>query len=235
MKYTNAQLRALATEYVLGTLRGAARRRFAAIAAANLDARRILRRTEIWFSPLALRLRPVKPPAPVWDDIARQVGEGSRGSTRVAAPWAGWRVVALAASVATVALATTLATRPPRIETRMAPPRYIAIVVDAKRPLWLLTESPEGGTMRALAIGMIEIDPTRSFELWSLPDDGGAPVSLGLLQTVGESSLMLSSRAREVLAGSSTVAVSVEPRGGSPTGAPTGPVVYTAPLVRNTT
>jgi anti-sigma-K factor RskA len=67
------------------------------------------------------------------------------------------------------------------------------------------------------------------FELWALPK-GGAPVSLGVLPATGASSRMLTAMQKQALASSSQVAVSIEPRGGSPTGQPTGAVLYVAPL-----
>jgi anti-sigma-K factor RskA len=48
----------------------------------------------------------------------------------------------------------------------------------------------------------------------------------------GESTLPLNDTAAQTLEASSTLAVSLEPAGGSPTGAPTGPIVYTAPVVQ---
>ena len=50
----------------------------------------------------------------------------------------------------------------------------------------------------------------------------GAPRSLGLLPG-GSGVVALKGK---VLAGADTLAVTVEPAGGSPTGAPTGPIVY---------
>ncbi|HEY3515538.1 MAG TPA: anti-sigma factor, partial [Gammaproteobacteria bacterium] len=70
-----------------------------------------------------------------------------------------------------------------------------------------------------------------SYELWMLQDNA-APVSLGLIPGVGNAVLPLSAAQLGVLAQTMTLAVSLEPAGGSPTGLPTGPVIFTAPLVR---
>jgi anti-sigma-K factor RskA len=67
------------------------------------------------------------------------------------------------------------------------------------------------------------------YELWALPK-GGSPVSLGVLPAVGASSRTLSAIQKQALASSSQVAVSIEPPGGSPTGQPTGDIVFVAPL-----
>jgi anti-sigma-K factor RskA len=67
--------------------------------------------------------------------------------------------------------------------------------------------------------------PDKSYELWAVAPNT-APRSLGLVE---EASL---SRVLDVPpSGDLTLAVSLEPKGGSPTGAPTGPVVFTGALV----
>jgi anti-sigma-K factor RskA len=67
------------------------------------------------------------------------------------------------------------------------------------------------------------------YELWALPK-GAAPVSLGVLPAAGASSRTLTVMQKQALALSTQVAVSIEPLGGSPTGQPTGAVLYVAPL-----
>ncbi|HAN29081.1 MAG TPA: anti-sigma factor, partial [Haliea salexigens] len=61
--------------------------------------------------------------------------------------------------------------------------------------------------------------------------DAGVPVSLGLLPQSGSLTISLGSAERAALERSSTLAVSLEPPGGSPKAVPTGPVLYTAPLL----
>jgi anti-sigma-K factor RskA len=53
-----------------------------------------------------------------------------------------------------------------------------------------------------------------------------------LLPVTGDALLPLDAQAHAVLAQTPTLAVSLEPAGGSPTGLPTGPVLFTAPLLR---
>jgi anti-sigma-K factor RskA len=67
------------------------------------------------------------------------------------------------------------------------------------------------------------------YELWALPK-GGNPVSLGVLPAEGTSTRVLTMIQKAALASSSQLAVSIEPPGGSPTGQPTGEVVFMAPL-----
>jgi len=59
-----------------------------------------------------------------------------------------------------------------------------------------------------------------------------APVSLGLMPKNGRRDLVLTAAQRTALAASGKIAVSLEPIGGSPTGAPTGPVLFVAEVTR---
>jgi anti-sigma-K factor RskA len=63
-----------------------------------------------------------------------------------------------------------------------------------------------------------------SYELWLLPAEGGAPISLGVLAAL-DARLTVPAVDSARLRVGAKLAVSVEPRGGSPTGAPTGPVI----------
>ncbi|MBT9383392.1 anti-sigma factor [Pseudooceanicola sp. CBS1P-1] len=75
----------------------------------------------------------------------------------------------------------------------------------------------------------LRIPPGRARELWLLPADGSAPVSLGLVPAARDSYVTLPAALGARLAGG-TLAVSDEPEGGSPTGQPTGAVLASGPL-----
>jgi anti-sigma-K factor RskA len=67
-------------------------------------------------------------------------------------------------------------------------------------------------------------------ELWLVRAEV-PPRSLGLIPTAGEARLQLGQEATTALLSGGLLAVSQEPKGGSPTGLPTGPVVFTGPLL----
>ena len=71
----------------------------------------------------------------------------------------------------------------------------------------------------------------RELELWMLPGQG-PPRSLGVIPSDGVRKVGLSAAPDAAFRGIDALAVSLEPRGGSPTGAPTGPVLYTGRLER---
>jgi anti-sigma-K factor RskA len=218
----------LAGEYVLGTLLGRARRRFERLMNAYLPPRRAVIWWEQRLADLALTLPGVEPPPGTWSLIERRIAPitSPRRTAR------GWQALAACLAAVTIGLVTFVTLREPPIELRAVQPAQVAIVADAAAPLWVVHAFPELEQLRIRAVRPIEIEAGRAYELWMLPNAGTPPVSLGLLPASGEITLPLSATAAQVLIASSTLAVSLEPAGGSPTGAPTGPVVYTAALVQ---
>lgn len=238
MNYENPELLdRLAAEYVVGTLRGRARRRFSGLMQGFLAPRRAVLRWEQRLAPLAAALTPVSPPETLWPRIAAELGAGKRRP--VAASPARWQALAAVLALTSIGLGTLLLTRAPQIvvEERVTEtarrPDYIVVVANAeRRPVWALSAYRALGELDARAVDVAPVGPTNAYELWMLPDDGAAPVSLGLLPVEGTGKLPLNERQLTVLASTSTLAVSLEPAGGSPTGAPTGPVLFTAPVIR---
>jgi anti-sigma-K factor RskA len=220
MRYDNPQLLdALAREYVLGTLHGRARARFARVLGASLSARRAVLGWEKHLAPLARSVPAVEPPPHVWEGIETAIGARSR-PTRGAGLWP-----ALAAGLAAIAglFGGLYVSQPEQAQ-------YVAVIADQTTPIWVLQAFTE--ELRVNTVNGRPIPATNSYELWMLPGGGAAPVSLGLLPATSNALLPLDAQAHAVLAQTATLAVSLEPAGGSPTGAPTGPVLFTAPLLR---
>ncbi|WP_417243680.1 anti-sigma factor domain-containing protein [Celeribacter sp.] len=70
----------------------------------------------------------------------------------------------------------------------------------------------------------------RVFELWLIADGADAPVSLGVLPDTDVAMIRVPQGLREQMQGA-TLAISDEPTGGSPTGAPTGAVLAAGTVV----
>jgi anti-sigma-K factor RskA len=218
---------ALAAEYVLGTLRGAARRRFERWRGESWYNERRVQAWEDRFVPLAFKLRPVEPSPQVWAGIEKRIGAAS---TRRASSWSPLR--SLAAAVVLIAVvaggfATWRITQGPSL----AP--LATIAASNGQVAWQLEVNGDHSLLRAVAAAGVRPSPGRSFELWALPDNGDAPVSLGVLPDTGRADRALSERQRQALGRASRVAVSFEPAGGSPTGAPTGPVLFVAERIKS--
>ena len=80
--------------------------------------------------------------------------------------------------------------------------------------------SLKGDALRIAHISGAAAEPGRVHEVWLIVGDA-APVSLGLI--AGAETTLL----RTGLSAGMVLAISLEPQGGSPTGAPTGPVLVT--------
>jgi anti-sigma-K factor RskA len=139
-----------------------------------------------------------------------------------------WRGLSLAATAAALVLAVMLRTAP------VAGPQYVAVFSgEQAQPLWVVSADLERGSMSIRPVNASAPAPDKSYELWVLPAGGAAPRSMGLLPTTGPSvETALPENIRAVLASAQTLAISVEPEGGSPTGAPTGPVIHTASILQ---
>jgi anti-sigma-K factor RskA len=227
MRYDDPQLlEALAREYVLGLLPARSRARFARVLSFSLVARRAVTAWERRFAPLAAAVRPVEPPVSAWTGIETALGLRAAPRARAAGIWP-----ALAAALAIVAVlfAGLYFSQQPSVER----PAYVSVVTDAATgPVWLLQAFTEARALRVSTVNPRPAPAGSSYELWMLPD-GGNPVSLGLLPEMGAAQLGLNAAQLGVLTRTMTLAVSVEPAGGSPTGLPTGPVILTAPLIRS--
>jgi anti-sigma-K factor RskA len=212
----------LASEYALGTLRGPARRRFERWRANTPLVDQRCRFWEERLMHLAKGLTPVQPPRHVWPAIQRRLNLTTRQSAlrRI-------RPFALAASVVlVVGLAALLYWRSLPADRATA---VATISAKSGDHIWELQVFGNTDRLVARAAKLPARPPGSDYELWALPK-GAAPVSLGILPAAGASSRTLTMMQKQALALSSQVAVSIEPLGGSPTGQPTGTIVYVAPL-----
>jgi len=208
----------LAAEFVLGTLAGSARRRFEHWRGANAFVARRVRAWEERLARLVLRLAPVAPSPGVWTAIERRL-DAEQPSR--------WRALAAAvAAVAVLGIGWFL-------WQKMRPPQAQAVIAAEGGPvLWRIEVAADGEHVEVSATDAARVPDQRSLELWALPAEA-APVSLGLMPASGSVRLALDARQLAAIGRAAHVAVSEEPPGGSPTGAPTGPVLYVAAISRS--
>ena len=108
---------------------------------------------------------------------------------------------------------------------------YVAVLSDPKteKPVIFVSAGRDSNELWVRTLDASIRVPDMSLELWALPASG-APKSLGLVSGEEKGTLKLASAAETSLAEVPRLAVSLEPKGGSPTGAPTGPVLFTGRL-----
>jgi anti-sigma-K factor RskA len=229
MDYSRPELiERLAADYAAGTLRGAARRRLQALLPAHPALREAIARWEQRLMPMLASIPPEPPPTRVWKRIEARIGPASSRSGADLAWWqklALWRTLAGAGFVATMALALVVAQPDP-----VLPP--IVVVLEAQQPVagvqpasFVASISGDGGAVVTRPIVPVALQADRALELWVVPP-AGAPRSLGL---ISERNATVVKR-EQVVRGAAALAVSLEPAGGSPTGAPTGPILYVGKL-----
>jgi anti-sigma-K factor RskA len=219
-----------AAEYVLGTLDGTERVEVENELRESDDLRR---RVEAWESRLVGLndlISPVAPPARTWAAIERRLGFSPVPRAAGVTGAGLWRALALVASVACLVLAVLLVREQALLlDPSFAPPQSVVLRTSDQQPLWLLQVNWQAGTVSAEVIEAIPPDKGKDHQLWLLGAADEAPLSLGLLPANGRVTHTFAHLPEHRLS-ASAVAVSLEPAGGSPTGQPTGPVLYSAPL-----
>jgi anti-sigma-K factor RskA len=121
----------------------------------------------------------------------------------------------------------------PLLQTPSATSSYVAVLSDPRtqRPVMFVSAGRKGSQLRVKTLDPAIHMNDASLELWALPK-GGKPRSLGVLSGAN-AVLRLASSADQSLSNVPMLAVSLEPKGGSPTGLPTGPVLYSGPCVKD--
>lgn len=226
MDYGKTELAdALAADYVVGTMRGGARRRFEALLPAHIELRRATRAWQERLMPLTAAIEPVEPSGQVWRRISDRL---DRRRSIVSGAWhrlSFWRSLTAFTSIAAIGLAVLLASPRPQ-----APPVVVVLAPVGAAPSTGAAAAPivasisgDHRTLVTRAVVPVAVRGDRSLELWAVPKDGTAPRSLGVLPGGNGATVALRG---QVLADVDTLAVTVEPLGGSPTGKATGPIVY---------
>jgi anti-sigma-K factor RskA len=216
---------ALAAEYALGTLRGPARmyleRRL-------LHDRALASEVARWqetFCRLDASLAPVVPPERVWKKIQLRLPaeknvvpippRSTASLSRFRWHYAGWAIAAGLALLLVV----------PRWLPSPIPLTPVAVLSGSQGQQWVVNLDKGNNRLNITPMNAQSLADNRSLQLWSIAP-GGKPRSLGLVLPADVTQLTLS----EALPTGATLAISIEPRGGSPTGQPTGAVLFSGQL-----
>jgi anti-sigma-K factor RskA len=209
-------------EYALGTLAGDERAAFEAELARDESLRRAVAVWSERLQPLADSVPPVAPPLALRDRVLARVGGPERSAERFSiVRWLAWTFGASAVAAAVAVAAVFLFTpQPPELggyAMLREPTDSMNVVVfqidTARSQMVLLADAPDAGA-------------GKDYELWVLPP-GKSPVSLGTLKVEQRIERPIDAMRAALIQPGTTLAVSLEPSGGSVTGAPTGPVLYT--------
>jgi anti-sigma-K factor RskA len=222
---------ALAGEYVLGTLDARSAARVAAALASDAALRGAVAAWERRLAPLSALALPEAPPEGLWDRIDAAIAPAAApaAALAIARPaerrprLALWRIWAIGATLIAAAFAGVA------YVPRTPAPGFMAVLVAGQsQPAFAAMVRPGGelhlAAMTSMAGSRPQAPAGKQWELWGMPPGAKAPTSLGLIPMQGGTLNIATPAVRPQK--DMLIMISVEPPGGSPTGQPTGPVVF---------
>jgi anti-sigma-K factor RskA len=228
---------ALAAEYVLGTLDAAERELVARRRQVEPMLDRAIENWQVRLSPLTEALAPIEPPAEIFGAIERRIdtvtAEEAQGKVvDLTRRLRRWRLAAVGSGALAACLAIGFGLRETVMRTE--PRSFVAVLQkDAASPAFIVTVDID---TKSLTVRPVDAParPGKSYELWIIDASLGAPKSLGVVGDQKFTQRAALARFDRTVVEKATYAVTLEPAGGSPTGAATGPVLWTGHLVQAT-
>ena len=234
----------LAAEYVLGSLDVDERK---AVAARRSTDAKLSRAIETWekrLAPLTHRAPAIAPPPYMFRSIASRLGALRRPSI-TPARFSRQRAFAVGACglAACLALAVVWLRDLPHIPLPRIPTTFVAqlqpsaaqAVLEDGANVWTPFRFEVSFDLRASTVVVSPVaaaaSSTRHYQLWLIPQEsGGLPISLGVIGLPKTTtSPWLATYPPDDLP-NTTLAVSLEPKDGSPIGMPSGPLVFVGKL-----
>ncbi len=229
MKYTDPELRDhLASAYVLGTLTGRARTRFESLLKYDACLREQVQTWETRLAPLALAIPDVTPPMRLWQRISNRAGLGNRLNLSADMRAYGWRVLAAIGVSTTLVLALYIGGH-----LALPPVTALAVMSDEQGRAGMVLSWPDLSKLRdpQIRLRTVQDHPAMALdtvlELWLLSDNDekNRPQSLGTVVAGKDQAIKLNAEQASAIKGAWGFALSIEPKNGSSTGQPAGPII----------
>lgn len=218
----------LAREFVLGSLRGAARRRLVALMRERPELRHKVHAWEERLFPLMLRAPRVRAPARVWRKVHARISPRGLAATEGRSRWRNALAGVVLAALALIGVGVALLRDPPFT--------MVAVLNDQRaQPAIVVSWSAAQAARGRLALRVLahpDMPPGTSWEAWLLRASGAAPVSMGLVGIEADQVLELPGPAASMLASAEAIGISVERKGGSPSAMPSGPFLFQGAVLR---
>jgi anti-sigma-K factor RskA len=218
--------KALAGEYVLGLLDGEAKMTVERRIASDAE---FAREVEAWRSRLAAFDDTVDPRTAsdtLWSRIEAGLGSAAL-APETQSLWARFwnnlpalRVATLGTTFAALLLAVGLGFA---IRAANQQPVMVAVLVDGNRTGAVVHAFADGRVV-LLPLMPIDVPAGRAIEVWTLPSRERGPVSVGLMSRA--QTLQLSLKDLPAPKPDQLFELTLEPATGSPTGRPTGPILF---------
>lgn len=232
----------LAAEYALGVLDGEDLASARSLLASDPDFAREVARWSGRLAPLLDEVEQTPPPQRLWRSISDRLGPDLRPSAEIhqlRRNVSVWRGISAGAMAIAASLALFLVVQPrtvtapaPVEQPAQAPPPLVAMIGNDEAAMAMVATWDSAN--RRLLVAAADPMPRaagRTHELWVIPADG-TPRSLGTMADDPTIRMQVAEPMASELQEGVTLAVSVEPAGGSPTGQPTGPVIASGKLER---
>jgi anti-sigma-K factor RskA len=203
----------LAAEYALGSLEGVERREAERLLAADAAFARSVATWQQRLTPLAAHVAPVAPPGDLWRRIEASIAPATVSTAPFRRRVRFWQATTAGALAIAASLAAFIVLREPER------PRVAVLSPLAGGAPVLMATAERNGWLVVRPTASISVPTDKDLQLWSLTQGDTQPRSLGLLPPSGGQRIAQ-------LAPNTQLLVSLEPKGGSPTGQPTGPVLY---------
>jgi anti-sigma-K factor RskA len=219
--------RTQAAEYVLGLLEGEAKANAERRLIADASFAREVERWRARFAEFDDATEPQAAGETLWTRIESTVIHAAPLRATKPSLWAAlWsdiavlRVAVVGASFAALLLAIGFGAA---VRQASQQPAMIAVLVDGDRAGAVVHAFADGRVM-LLPLTSINVPAGRALQVWTLPSRERGPVSVGLMDRARTLELQLGNLPRP---GSGQLfEITLEPAGGSPTGRPTGPILF---------
>lgn len=217
----------LAARYVLGTLRGPARQRFARLLPQLPQARAAVAEWESTLNQLALSVPPEVPPAHVWQGIEARINPASRRAPQTW--WMTWLQPLLGMAFGVVMTLGLTRWMPHVAETpaqaaqaqQSVPASYVGILLDVSgKPVVLASATRHGNRLALKVLQPLKVPAGQQLVLWALPQDAQgkalAPIRLGVVPAQGKGELQMADSAEKLLSNVKRLGISLEAAQSSP-------------------
>ena len=226
----------LAREYALGTLQGAARRRFERLLREAPLTMRVVAHWQERLGVLAASVPAVQPREQVWQGLQQRLfavpqrsGFWQRLQGLLAPRVLGGALVGVLMAVVALRLQPQWLDLEERSEA--LPQSYVGLLVsDAGQATLLASSRRHGRSITVKLLQPIEVPAGQVARLWALPRDG-APFLVGEVPGKGSATLNLPDSAEKLFFTVARLGVTIEPAGGDAR-APAGPFIVSGHCVK---
>jgi len=232
----------LAAEYVLGTLRGRARRRFEQVLSTHQAAQSAVQAWEDRLGRLASSVAPVKPPDRVWAAIDAKLRPTPRASAKKRAGWLDWLKPVAGFAFGAVLTVGLVLNDPSRFvsvdevaQSKQALPQsYVGLLVnEAGEPTLLASSTRQGRRLTVKFLRPVDAGG-KVLQLWALPKEG-APFPVGVVTPAkppASTTLELRDTSEKLFSNVPRLAVSFEDAPAAPGTLPSGSFVLAGHCVK---